>query len=180
MRRFALVGLLAGCATSLPPTAPRFMIEDFESGRVRWRDAGSGWKRTEVALIEGGVGGRRAARIEFSGRDDGTRAWTDLTWPVERRPDGGATIVFWARAPRPCRVLVKVNLGPGHEELEMWARTLELSTAWREYAVPVSELTEFLWGHRRSAAVDAARIVGIGFAELDVPTVFEVDRIGIR
>lgn len=178
MRAFALL-MLAGCAAGPAVAEPRVMVEDFESGRARWKDAGSGWKKTTVEIVDGGVAGRRAARIEFDGGGAGP-AWTDLTWPVDGWPAGAREIVFWARAPRPCRVLVKINLGPTHDDLEMWGREIALDTGWTEVVVPVDSLTTFIWGHQRGAAPDASRLQGIGFVESDFPVTFEVDRIGIR
>ncbi len=162
--------LLAGCAAAAAPE-PGVIVDDFESGRARWRDAGSGAKRTEVDLRAG------AARITFGG---GATGWTDLTWPVDRWPEGATAIAVRVRAPRACRVFLKVNLGPEHDDLEMWGRTLELTAEWREHVVPVAQLTHYIWGHRRSAGPDASRIVGIGFAESDFPVTFEVDFIAIR
>ena len=167
--RLSLV-LLAGCAAAAPPE-PGIVVEDFDTGRTRWRDAGSGARRTEVRVAGG------AARIAFSGGADG---WTDLTWPVDRWPEGATAIAFRARAPKPSRIFVKVNLGPSHEDLEMWGREVELSTEWREFVVPVAELTRYVWGHRRSPACDPSRILGIGFVESDFPVEFDVDRISIR
>jgi hypothetical protein len=171
--------LLVSCGPATSVAEPRVMIEDFESGRARWRDAGSGWKKTSVEIVDGGVGGRRAARITFEGSGTG-EAWTDLTWPVERWPDRATAVSFWARAPKSCKVQIKMQLGPGHDDLEMWAKTVEVGTGWRAYVVPVAEFTEFIWGHKRGSRVEPARIVGIGFVEVDFPVVFEVDRIGIE
>lgn len=154
------------------------MVEDFESGRARWRDAGSGWKKTEVEIVDGGVGGRKAARVSFSGKGEG-EAWTDLTWPVEKWPDGATHVVFWARAAKPCRILVKANLGPTHEDLEMWATAVGITAEWREIAVALADLKERIWAHRQSPAIEPARIIGIGFVELDFPVTFEIDRIGL-
>jgi hypothetical protein len=173
--RSALLLALAGCAAP-PPPAPRVMIEDFEAGAARWKDAGSGAVRTEVAIIDGGVGGRRAARVTISREGDG---WSDLTWPVDAWPDGARHIVLWARAPRPCAVYLKVNLGPAHDDLEMWARRLDLAPDWTEHRVPVAELTHFIWGHKRGERVDARRIIGIGFAEVARSVTFEFDRLGL-
>lgn len=170
---------LAACAAGPVPSEPRLMIADFEDGRARWRDAGSGWKRTEVEIVDGGVAGDRAARIVFSGEGTG-EAWTDLTWPVAAWPAGATHLAFWARAERPCRILVKVNLGPTHEDLEMWAAPVDLGPEWREHAIPIAALTERIFAHRQSPAVDPTRVIGIGFVERDFPVAFEVDRIGIR
>jgi hypothetical protein len=177
--RATMLLLLASCAAGPAPSEPRVMIEDFESGRARWKDAGSGWKKTEVEIVEGGVAGRRAARVTISGKGEGA-AWSDLTWPVGSWPEGATHIVFWARAPKACRILVKVNLGPTHEDLEMWAAAVEVGVEWREIAVAVADLRERIWAHRQSPAVEPARIIGVGFVETDVPVTFEIDRIGIR
>ncbi len=171
------MALLSGCSAGPTPAPPRFLFEDFETGQARWKDAGSGSVRTTVTLVEGGVGGDRAAQVQIRSAGPG-EGWSDLTWPIEAWPAGATHLVAWVRAPRPCRIAIKVNLGPGHEDLEMWGRTIEVGTEWREVRIEIGDLDEFLWGHKRSAAPDPARILGIGFVERGLPALFEVDRIG--
>ncbi len=174
--RLPLFLLLAGCAAKLP--APRVMVDDFESGQARWKDAGSGAVRTTVTLVDGSVGGRRAAHIDI--KSTGGEGWSDLTWPVDGWPVGATHISVWLRAATPCQVMIKVNLGPGHDDLEMWGCAVNVTTEWREVRVAVAELTQFIWGHKHGAAVEPPRITGIGFAEYKLTASFEVDRIAIE
>ncbi|HLG42089.1 MAG TPA: carbohydrate binding domain-containing protein [Planctomycetota bacterium] len=170
--------------------ARSIVVDDFEGGiSPQWKRMDSGSMQSDIFAISAARLGTGAARIEFSGsRSPGS--WTDFyrdsRWPTEGGVD---TVCLWARSDRPARVMIKVNQGLRHDDLEMYGKTLELGPEWRRYRIPLSEFRELIFSHAQqdggsaSGMVDPKQILGVGFAEpadAPLPLVFYVDQLELE
>lgn len=173
----------------LPPSL-LVVIDDFEKGTPRWTQRGDGSMGVEVAIIDDAPEGKKAAKISFYGNRDLKKwNWVNILWYIDGGgwPAEGKYLVFWAKAPSPCKIMVNLHEGPPKMQNEFFGATIDLTTEWKKYKIPVEDFKTYIWGHKegnKKLDIDRTILVGINQRssqpDLTFPVTFMIDAITIE
>lgn len=162
-----------------------YVVDDFEGPHLKkWRKADSGKTKSVVEFSDDAKVGKKSMKVAFIGeKKEGS--WTDLYYDIgtENWPKGGDTLTFWAKAAKECKMRVKIDQGESHEVMEMYmSDELAVGKEWTKISLPVSKITNYLWGHLQppSGKVVPENVYGIGFMEVDFPVEFLIDQLQIE
>ena len=162
-----------------------FVVDNFEGAHLKkWRKQDSGNMKSAIEFSNDAKEGKKSAKVSFTGSKEDS-SWLDLFYDigVGNWPKGGNVITFWAKAPKECKVLLKINQGAQHEEWEFYgSKELTIGTEWKKYSLNIKDTANLIWGHLEppSGRIIPETVYGIGFDAVDFPVEFLVDQFQIE
>ncbi len=158
------------------------VLDDFEDvTRSHWKNEDQ-FMVSRLEYTSDARVGFQAGVISMAG-DRGAYRWVEIYRGIDRWPDGGECVTFWARSKEPIDVYVKLNERTSVADAEEWGAKVHLTPSWQWYKVPLSEFTtRLLAGPQANNQFDLFAVYGVGFAPCEPywPIQFTIDQFQIE
>lgn len=158
------------------------VLDDFEDvTRSHWKNEDQ-FMVSRLEYTSDARVGFQAGVISMAG-DRGAYRWVELYRDLDRWPDGGECVTFWARSKEPIDVYVKLVERTSVADAEQWGAKVHLTPEWQWYKVSLPEFTtRLLSGPRGNNQFDLFAVYGVGFAPCEPywPIQFTVDQFQIE
>lgn len=169
-------------------TIAPLLIDDFESTEAalkKWSSPmESGTLKSSIDLSDTAHSGKKGAVIKFAGTIS-QGSWTNLQCRTEIPADRNI-IFFWAKAEKEYAVKITLYQGLDHKGMEIFGKSITLTTAWKRYEVSIDEFTEVIFSHPQKDGKQASKkiykekVFALGFAEVDAAVTFYIDNIVVE
>jgi hypothetical protein len=164
------------------------LLDDFENNEITYKQWTNGYEsgnvKSDISVVNDSTINSNVGRISFTGEKNET-SWTNLYCKAIFDKEQ-SVITFMARAPKEVKVQLTISQGKKHDEMEMYGHTFTIGTEWKLYHIKIVEINEFIFSHLlmankpSPAKVINSKVIGLGFTEVDFPTVFYIDQLQIH